>query len=100
MKRNCHLKFVNITKHYDSSENRPIVTLGQTIRSVRDNGVPFEGVETAVFDDDDAVGVDPLSNPRTDRWDMLEHSAEMEFRKQNPTPNPPADPTPNSVVTE
>lgn len=100
MKRNLHLKFVNITNHVDQSECRPIITLGQTIRSVRENGVSFEGVETAVYDDTDAVGVDPLSNPRTDKWDVLENASNSEYRKQfAPKPATPIE-DPKSAVTE
>lgn len=99
MKRNVHLRFVNVTPHVDNSELRPLVTLGQTIRSVREQGISFEGVETAIYDDSDAEGVDPLSNPRTDRWDILEGASDAEYRKRMSVSPAPVE-TPKPADTE
>lgn len=51
------------------------------IRNAKEQGIGFDGVAESVFDDVDTDVIDPLSNPRTDRFDLLEQASDEAYSK-------------------
>lgn len=52
--------------------------LGDVIRNAEEQGVSASFPVEMVFDDDDTDAVDPLGDPRTDRFDMVEKATIVE----------------------
>lgn len=74
-------------------------SLGEMIRDARDHGVvPEMDVVQAAFDDDKEIGVDPFSNPCTDRMDLMDAGLVKEAAAMSASIKPKPEPA-NDVNT-
>lgn len=76
----------------------PHISMGDRIRNALDNGVSESAITPKVYDDQGSDSIDPMSNIRTDKWDMAETAADNAYIASI-TPAPiPEPPTPSVTI--